>query len=223
MTKPAPVPGRVLIGILLTGLLTGWLLGCTEPAPPTMNFYRAIHSGDLDQIKRHLYWGTDVNQAGPDGHYPLQVAVAAGRVSIARDLLDHGARLDVRDPLGHTPLYSALANGRAPAADLLLERGAQDDVQVLLRQLTVAGDLDRDTLELLLSRGVDLNQLGPDGLAPLHRAVMEDHLKIAKWLLQAGADVNRVAKSGDTALDMAQAADSDPNLVRMLETYGAER
>lgn len=188
-----------------------------------MNFYRAIHSGDLDQIKRHLYWGTDVNQAGPDGHYPLQVAVAAGRVSIARDLLDHGARLDVRDPLGHTPLYSALANGRAPAADLLLERGAQDDVQVLLRQLTVAGDLDRDTLELLLSRGVDLNQLGPDGLAPLHRAVMEDHLKIAKWLLQAGADVNRVAKSGDTALDMAQAADSDPNLVRMLETYGAER
>lgn len=188
-----------------------------------MNFYHAVHSADLDQIKRHLYWGTDVNQAGPDGRYALHVAVADGRVAIARELLDHGARLDVRDRLGHTPLAVALANGRVPAAELLLARGAADDPQVLLRQLVAEGHLDRDTLALLVSRGADPNALGPDGRAPLHLAVIGGRLKITKWLLQEGADVNRVTNSGQTALDLALEADTDPNLIRILEQYGAQR
>ncbi|WPL19070.1 ankyrin repeat protein [Thiorhodovibrio winogradskyi] len=208
---------------LVAGLLIGLALAaCTEPPRPTINLYRAVHSGDLDQIKRHLYWGTDVNQPGPDGRYPLQVAVADGQVVIARELLDHGASMEVRDPLGHTPLYVALASGRVPAAELLIEKGAGDDPQVLLRQLVSGDQLDRDSLELLLRRGVDLNALGPEGRAPLHQAVVNDNLKITKWLLQAEADVNLVTNSGATALDLAHAAGADPNLIQILEQYGAQ-
>jgi ankyrin repeat protein len=198
------------------------LAGCGQPAPPTTNFYHALHSGDLDQIKRHLYWGTEVNQAGPDGLYPLQVAVTQGRLAVARELLDHGARLDVRDPLGRTPLHLALLNGRRPAAELLLAQGAEDDLQQLLLVLVREHQLDRDTLELLVDRGVDLNALDSEGLAPLHRAVLEGRLKIAKWLLQQGADVNRVADSGATALALAQTEGADANLLQLLEQYGAE-
>lgn len=209
---------------LIAGLCAALALAaCGEPPQPTTNFYRAVHSGDLDQIKRHLYWGADVNQPGPDGRYPLQVAVADGRVVIARKLLDHGARLDVRDQIGHTPLYVALANGRVPAAELLMERGAGDNPQALLRRLVAEDQLDRDSLELLLRRGVDLNALGPDGLAPLHQAVNNNHLKVAKWLLQEGADVNRVTDAGDTVLDLALAAGVDPNLILVLERYGAQQ
>ncbi|EIC20664.1 ankyrin repeat domain-containing protein [Thiorhodovibrio frisius] len=221
---PAPLSSFVARALLVAGLLTALVLAaCGEPPQPTTNLYRAVHSGDLDQIKRHLFWGTDVNQPGPDGRYPLQVAVADGRVVIARELLDHGASMDVRDQLGHTPLYVALANGRVPAAELLMERGARDDPQVLLRQLVVEDRLDRDTLALLVSRGVDLNALGPEGLAPLHQAVANDNLKMTKWLLQEEADVNLVTDSGATALDLALAAEADPNLILLLQQYGAQQ
>jgi ankyrin repeat protein len=182
-----------------------------------------VHSADLDQIERHLFWGTDVNQAGPDGRFALQVAVANGRIAIARELLDHGARLDVRDPLGNSPLYVALANGRAQMAAMLLERGAADDPQVLLQRLITEGHLDRDSLALLVSVGVDLNALGPEGLAPLHLAVRDGELKMTKWLLQQGADVNRLSATGASPLDMALAAAADANVIRTLEQYGADR
>ncbi|WP_323697100.1 ankyrin repeat domain-containing protein [Thiorhodovibrio litoralis] len=209
--------------LLVLALAAALLVACTEPPQPTMNFYHAVHSADLDQIKRHLYWGTDVNQAGPGGRHALGVAVADGGVVIARELLDHGARMDVRDRLGRTPLHLALAAGRVQVAELLLARGAQDDLQALLGQLVAEGHLDRDTLALLASRGVDLNAPGADGRAPLHQAVMNGQLKMTKWLLQEGADVNRVTDSGETALDLARAADADPNVIRLLEQYGAER
>ena len=158
---------RSIIAALAVLLLTG----CEEPPKPTVNLYRAVHIGDLDQIKRHLYWRTDINQPGPDGDYPLHVAVSRGRVAIARELIRNGARLDARDSEGRTPLHVALANGKVPAARLLLDQGADDDLQSLLFDLVREGAADRDTLELLTARGVDLNQLGPTGEAPLHVAV----------------------------------------------------
>ncbi len=210
--------------LLAWALLTAMVLvACGEPSRPTMNFYHAVHSGDLDQVKRHLYWGADANQAGPDGRYPLHVAVADGRMVIARTLLDHGARVNARNPLGQTPLYVALANGRVPAAELLMARGAADDPQQLLRLLVEDDHLDRDTLVFLVSRGVNLNLLGPDGLAPLHQSVLGGQRTTVKWLLQQGADVNLLSASGASALDLAMGPGTDANLIRILEQYGAGR
>lgn len=206
------------IALVLVGLLSG----CDEPRQPTVNLYHAVHSGDLDQIKRHLFWKTDINQPGPDGNYPLHVAVSQGRVVIARELLAQGARLDVRDALGRTPLHVALANGKRQAAELLLEQGAEDDLQALLFDLAEEQALDRDSIELLTAHGADLNAMDPEGRAPLHRAVAAGNLKLAKQLISAGADVNLEDSSGRTALDIASEQD-ESTLVKLLEQYGAER
>ena len=109
---------RLLHCIILPIVLGVLITGCAEPPKPTVNLYRAVHVGDLDQIKRHLFWGTDVNQPGPNGDYPLHVAVGQGRVAIAKELLKHGAKTEVHDALGRTPLQLALANGKVPAAKL---------------------------------------------------------------------------------------------------------
>lgn len=203
-------------------ILVGLLSGCDEPPEPTVNLYRAVHSGDLDQIKRHLFWKTDINQPGPDGSYPLHVAVSQGRVVIARELLSHGARLDARDALGRTPLHVALANGKIQAAELLLQQGAEDDRQALLFQLAEAQALDRDSIDFLTAHGADLNSIGPEGRAPLHLAVAAGNLKLAKQLISAGAKVNLEDSSGQTPLDIASGQD-EPTLIRLLEQYGAER
>ena len=219
-----PARGRLphLRALILTPLLIALLSACDEPPRPTLNLYRAVHTGDLDQIKRHLFWKTEFNQAGPDGDFPLHVAVRQGRVVIARELIDHGARVDVREELGRTPLHLALANGKVQAAQLLLRRGADDDLQRLFFELVAEQALDRDTIELLSARGVDLNAKDAEGRPALHRAVAAGNLRLAKQLIDAGADVNLTDASGRTALEIAAAGD-EPSLVTLLEQYGAER
>lgn len=208
--------------LLLLGLLT-ILTGCGEPPKPTVNLYRAVHVGDLDQIKRHLFWGTDINQPGADGDYPLHVAVSMGRVAIARELLRHGAETDVRDRDGRTPLHVALLNGKVPAAKLL--RGhSDDDLQRLLFDLVRTEHADRDTLAFLLDQGVDLNAADPRGELPLHIAVAAGNVKLAKRLITAGADVNQADAAGDTPMALAKRLTDQttaPIMVELLRQYGA--
>lgn len=210
----------VVIGLAL--LLAAPLAGCEEPARPTISLYRAVHLGDLDQIKRHLFWRTDINQPDADGNTPLHVAVAQGQVAIARQLLRHGADLTAGDAAGRTPLHLALAIGKIPSARLLLERGAGDNLQALLYALVDAGAADRDALALLKARGVDLNAPGPDGRPALHRAVAAGNVKLAHRLIIAGADVNHPDAAGTRPLALADAG-RDPVMITLLTQNGAER
>lgn len=215
-------PARPAIAALCLLLAAAVLTGCDEPPPPTVNLYRAVHTGDLDQIKRHLFWRTDINQPGPDGNYPLHVAVRQAQVPIARELIRNGARLDVKDSQGRTPLHLALAHGKVPAAKLLVEYGAEDDLQALLFDLVRANAADRDTLAFLTQRGVDINAAGPDGEPALHSAVIAGNMRLAKRLITAGADVNRPDAAGRTPLALADAG-SEPALIPLLSQYGAHR
>lgn len=214
------MPVLPVLVIILASL--GLLVGCDEPPPPSVNLYHAVHSGDLDQIKRHLFWKTDINQPGPDGNYPLHVAVSQGRVAIARALIEQGAQPDVRDARGRTPLHVALANGKVQAAQLLLQQGGDDDLQALLFELAEEQALDPDTIELLTARGVDLNAANSQGRTPLHLAVAADDVKLAKQLINAGADVNHTDSNGTTALEIAY-EQNQPTMITLLEQYGAER
>jgi ankyrin repeat protein len=215
---------RCARSILLLLALLAILTGCGEPPRPTVNLYRAVHVGDLDQIKRHLFWGTEINQPGADGDYPLHVAVSMGRVAIARELLRHGARTDVRDRSGRTPLHAALINGKVQAAKLLRSQDGDEDLQALLFDLVRTEHADRDTLAFLLDQGADLSAADPRGELPLHIAVAAGNVKLAKHLITAGADVNQADAAGDTPMALAKRL-ADPTtgaiMVGLLRQYGA--
>jgi hypothetical protein len=223
MSKPSNAMRHLLPTLLLCSLVS-LLPSCGEPPKPTVNLYRAVHTGDVDQIKRHLFWGTDVNQPGADGNYPLHVAVSQGKVAIAKELLRHGASTNSPNALGQTPLHVALANGKVPAAELLLSRGADDDLQALFFQLVDSGDVDRDTLDLLIREGVDIDKPADDGIPALHTAVISGNVKLAKRLISAGADVNAAAANGATPMSLAASID-DPTtagiMTELLRQYGA--
>ena len=210
-------PARQLVVLSLLGLL---LSACTEPQQPTVNLYRAIHVGDLDQIKRHLYWGTDVNQRGPDGELPLHVAARRGRVVIAGELLAHGADADVLNAAGQTPLQVALAAGKTQLAAVLIERGAADDPQDLLLRLVRDGVTDRDSLNFLIERGADVNGRDENGSAPLHIAVSNSAVLLVKRLIERGADVNAADGEGRTPLMIARAI-GNRFVIAVLEPFGA--
>ncbi len=210
---------RSLSTILVCFLL---LQGCDAPPRPTGSLHRAVQSADLVQLKRHLYWGTDPNQPGPGGEPPLHIAVARGDVAIAKKLLKAGADPNRAGADGQTALQVALAHGRVPAAELLLRSGADEDPQALLRQLVAQGELDRDTLELLLARGATLDKPDADGWTPLRLAIGTGSINLTKLLLDQGAPLApREPAAGDAAAaPFDPSTIADPIMAQLLRRYG---
>lgn len=210
-------PASVLTAFALSALLLG---ACSEPPQPTISLYRAIQGGDLDQIKRHVYWGTDINQADPQGEKPLHVAARRGRLIIARELLKSGADPNAVNRAGETPLQVALTEGKTQLAAVLFEAGASDDPQELLFVLARSGIDDRDSLQLLTRRGADIDAKDPTGVAPLHIAVSDGRRLLTKRLIDLGADVDLPDAAGRTPLSIA-GEKGNRHIIDLLESSGA--
>lgn len=194
--------------------------GCSRPDRPDISLYLAVHRGDLEQVERHLYWGTDLNAADADGRMPLHVSAANGSIPVARLLLEHGAAVDGLDAQGHTPLHHALMAGRTQLADELVRRGATVDVNTLLWAMVEGHVRDRDVLAFLLRHGVDLDARNARGDTPLLAAIRGHDRVIAKLLIQHGAAIDAAGVDGVTALHLARSS-GEEEIERLLLRQGA--
>ncbi len=187
---------RLLLPLLL-------LAACSRPEPPTVTLYLAMQRGDIEQIERHIRWGTDMNRLDRDGFTPLQVAVRNGRMAIVRLLLRHGVEIDRPDREGHTALWHAVMGGHTLIADLLLKEGARMDATAWLLDAARLGIRRRETVEYLARHGADLEVRDEKGDTPLLIAIRQGNHKLAKHLVNAGADVRVKDATGRTALQIA--------------------
>ncbi len=208
---------RTLIYLVI---ITLPLFACSEPDRPTIGLYLAVQRGDLDQIERHVYWGSDINKRDVDGRMPLHVAAEQGRWPVAKLLLTHGADINALDRDGHSPIHIALMAGRTQLARHLINMGAAFDPDQLLLEAVHNEVTDRDVLEFLLENGANINHLTKEGETPLILAVRKGNRVLVKHLILYGADVNKQGESGEMPLAVAIIQGND-SIVRLLQQNGA--
>jgi ankyrin repeat protein len=220
----------------------------------------AAEVADTQILKLLLAAGADADSPNSEGQTALMAVARTGNVEAAKVLLEHGATVDAREGFGgHTALMWASARRHPEMIELLISHGAavqarstQRDYQ---RHVTAEGrpkSLDTGgftpllyaarenciaCVNVLLERGADIDQPDPDGVSPLHLAVMNANWDLAKYLIGAGADVAQWDIYGEAPLftavglhsktDGGRASIDPPNqtkgldVVRMLLERGA--
>ncbi len=138
--------------------------------------------------------------------------------------LDQGADPNCVDEFRRTPLIYAAWRGFVPAIAELLSHGADPNLRdadgntALL--LAMESFCEPQMVRLLVRGNADVNLANE--LTPLMRAALNSDEEVVGELISAGANVNAVSRSGETALMRAALAKGGLRSVRLLLNAGAE-
>jgi len=169
------------------------LLACSSMALAAGSaLFEAVESGDHAAAMRLAATkGTDINATGPDGSTAIMYAAANNDLELVRALIKSGANVKLANQLGTSAITEAAIIGSAPILDALLKAGA------------------------------DPNFKTPNGETPLMAVARSGHVDAAKILLDAGADTNAKETWGGQSALMWAAAQSQPEMVKLLASSGA--
>ena len=120
----------------------------------------------------------------------LLAAARIGDAARVRELLRANPRLLVaRDPMGNTALILAVNGGHQALADILFEAGVEPG----FHEAAAIGDTLRMQAELEATPGL-LDSYSPEGFPALALAAHFGQLASLQFLLDRGADIDRVAR-----------------------------
>lgn len=201
------------------------------------SLHSAAYTGNLLVLRKHLRLldkSSRRNQLdAPDdaGMAPIHWAAIKGNEACLRILLERGGDVDCLNGGLNSPLLLAAAFGHDTLARILIEKGADPFVRNLrdrdaIFMAVVYGHASKGlpwTLQLLDSKGMDLNQIDSLGGTPLHVCAEKNLARPVRMLVDAGANVNvKHQKTGLTPLQMACSQKSpDVETIRSFLDKGA--
>ncbi|XP_068187337.1 receptor-interacting serine/threonine-protein kinase 4 [Antennarius striatus] len=151
--------------------------------------------------------GTNVNAKDEDQYTALHWAAQNGDDAITRLLLDRGAGINEIDGQGRTPAHVACQHGQENVIRVLLSRGA--DVQIKGKEDWMALHLAAwqghlGIVKLLVKQaGADVDGQTTDGRTPLHLASQRGQYRVARILIELGADIHMISAGLHTPLHVA--------------------
>lgn len=170
--------------------------------------------------------GTNLKAAGQvSTRFALHAAAIYDRPDMARQLVEGGMPIDMRNDGGLTPLMTAATFGNAAVAEELIRLGADIRARnpvghTALHIAALAGQAN--VVKLLIVHGADRNaRLEHNGETPLHLAALNGRLKVIDLLVAQGVDVNVRDNQGVTPLQYARRR-LQANAVDRLVTLGAQ-
>lgn len=160
----------------------------------------AADKGSLEVLEALLNAEADPNFGAESSYNALLIvcdcAYSGSDVdSKIETLLNHGARIDTFSETWGTILYQAIRSDRV--SDTMIKR--------------------------LIGRGADINKLVPGEFSPLHGACISGRSDFARYLVEAGAEINTTDMLGRSALHIANSdRDSTPVAVELLLGLGVD-
>merc|ERR1712127_348782 len=156
----------------------------------------AAMNGHTASVKLLLDMGSDINaQIETNRNTALTLACFQGRHEVVSLLLDRKANVEHRAKTGLTPLMEAASGGYTEVGRVLLDKGADVNAAPVPSSrdtaLTIAADKGHYRfVELLLSRGAQVDVRNEKGNSSLWLAANGGHLDVVQLLYSAGADID---------------------------------
>jgi ankyrin repeat protein len=182
----------------------------------------AAMDGRVEQVKKLLDKGVDVNSRNNFGETPLTAAAGRGHLEVVKLLLERGAKVNSETGNGRNALVKAMekawmrGGAQSAVAKLLIEHGAKP---TNLETAAFVGDMA--TIEHLIAEGADVHQkIKPDDQTILFTAALGGQPEMIRLLLDKGLKVDDADKRGQTPL-MAAVAGGNVEAIKVLLDRGA--
>jgi ankyrin repeat protein len=174
------------------------VIGAIEVSDSSV-LHQATQNGNLEIVAALVEAGADINKENFDKETPLFMAVTAGNVELITYLVEKGAAIDHVNHELFTPLLVSVFNGDLDTTKVLIDLGAN---------VNPLPEFPGQAITIMLGN------VGAD--------YQEEILPLLELLIEAGADVNKPASNGWTALIYAIAADLDAVATLLLEKGKAD-
>ena len=182
----------------------------------------------IDEVRRLIVQGVDVNEKDKYGDTPLHYAAGYGRINVVKLLMEKGANPNAKNENGATPLHHAMyKSGNAETVKELIKGGA--DVRAKTKIGNTALHLlasrrspvvTEEIFKVLIKNGANVKAVDKDKDTPLHSAARNGNARLVKLLIQNGADVKAENKYKETPLHKA-AQTEQIEVVKLLLQKGA--
>ena len=198
--------------LLLTTIAAVLLMGCGDSLTGFLDtkLRSAVRVGSVDDVKKAIANGANVNAKSPSGSTHLHAAAQYGHMEIVQLLISKGANVKAKTDKGSTPLHSAAANEHKDIAELLITKGADvnaksnEGTTPLHRATGTGWRGGYEIAKLLISKGADVNAKDYKyNWTPLHNAAREGRKETIRILISNGADVHAKSNDGTTPLHAA--------------------
>ncbi len=177
----------------------------------------AAAEGHKEIVQELLERGVDVNACTANENFPegtaLQAAAEAGKLDIVKLLIKHNVNPNL-GPGSHTcPLIAATEGGEDKIVEVLIEAhanvnvfGGYDGSTPLIK---AALFLPKESVELILKAGADINTPDNEGDTALIAAAYRGDQDCVEYLLGEGAEIMHSNKAGSNAIQIAIKCESE--------------
>jgi ankyrin repeat protein len=201
----------------------------TMKYPNSTEFIGTFKNGDKINGRFIIPAEADINDYLKDGFTALLIAVTMGDINLIKDLINAGADINTPNQIDKfTPLSRAIANGHTEIAKYLLKKGANinlktnfqenplmiavrkkniEIVKFLLNRELDINEKSYDVIknfELLLKRGININERRRDGSTALLLSVQNKDKEMVALLIKYGASPIIKDNKGRTPLSIAK-------------------